>query len=265
MSADPVSGPDLSAALAAAVRAGDPERFAATMLASPALRVRLWPVYALNLELARAPWAAQNPLLGEMRLQWWADQIRLLADPPPHAEPPREPSLQALAPSLPGSPRLVAALEDLAETRRADCDPTPFADVTGWLAYLDGTAGAVMRAAAAVLGADDAALLRPFWRAQGMAAFLRAVPGLRARGHDPLARLGADELAAQAGDARRALLKAPRPDWPLRAAALGATGAAAVLARAAGDPARVAAGDLAGSEFGRRAGLLWAGLTGRLR
>ncbi|PKP73045.1 MAG: phytoene synthase, partial [Alphaproteobacteria bacterium HGW-Alphaproteobacteria-6] len=46
------------AACAEMVRAGDPDRFAATMAAAPAIRDRLWPLYAANLEIARAPWAA---------------------------------------------------------------------------------------------------------------------------------------------------------------------------------------------------------------
>ncbi len=43
------------------VEKGDPDRFAATMAAPPAARARLWPLYAVNLEIARAPWASSEP------------------------------------------------------------------------------------------------------------------------------------------------------------------------------------------------------------
>ncbi|KAB2881303.1 MAG: phytoene synthase, partial [Albidovulum sp.] len=66
-------------ACARLVEEGDPERFAATMAAAPEARLRLWPLYAVNLEIARAPWAAREPMLAEMRLQWWIDTLRELA------------------------------------------------------------------------------------------------------------------------------------------------------------------------------------------
>ena len=59
---------------------GDPDRFAATMAAAAAVRGLLWPLYALTLEIVRAPWAAREPVLAEMRLQWWIDTLRALAD-----------------------------------------------------------------------------------------------------------------------------------------------------------------------------------------
>ena len=62
-------------ACAALVRRGDPDRFRAAMTAAPDQRGRLMVLYAFNLEVARAPWVASEPMLAEMRLQWWADAI----------------------------------------------------------------------------------------------------------------------------------------------------------------------------------------------
>ncbi|MFM2355945.1 MAG: hypothetical protein RLZZ528_1681, partial [Pseudomonadota bacterium] len=55
-------------ACAAMVEASDPDRFAATMATPAPLRARLWPLYAYNLELARAAWASPEPLVCQMRL-----------------------------------------------------------------------------------------------------------------------------------------------------------------------------------------------------
>ncbi|MDZ7907533.1 MAG: hypothetical protein U5N10_04435 [Gemmobacter sp.] len=47
-------------ACAALVERADPERFAATMAADVADRPLLWPLYAFNIEVARAPWQRRS-------------------------------------------------------------------------------------------------------------------------------------------------------------------------------------------------------------
>ena len=79
-------------ACAALVERGDPDRFAATMAAPVAARAQLWPLYAFNLEVARAPWVTKEPMIAEMRLQWWRDVV---AEPTPRAHDVAGP-LQAL-------------------------------------------------------------------------------------------------------------------------------------------------------------------------
>ncbi|TMV82105.1 phytoene synthase, partial [Thioclava sp. BHET1] len=59
----------------ALVEARDPDRFLVSAALPEAAQARLWPLYALNLELARAPWASEQPLVSEMRLQWWVDAL----------------------------------------------------------------------------------------------------------------------------------------------------------------------------------------------
>ena len=45
------------------------------MAAPLAARQILFPLYAFNVEVARAPWVASEPMIGEMRLQWWRDVL----------------------------------------------------------------------------------------------------------------------------------------------------------------------------------------------
>jgi phytoene/squalene synthetase len=66
-------------ACAALVERSDPDRFRVAMAAPPAAREVLFPLYAFNLEVARAPWATREPMLAEMRLQWWRDQVEAAA------------------------------------------------------------------------------------------------------------------------------------------------------------------------------------------
>ncbi|MBD3786580.1 MAG: squalene/phytoene synthase family protein, partial [Sphingomonadales bacterium] len=128
---------DLAAALRAAaalVEAGDPDRFAACRLLDPGARDRLLPLYALNLEIARAPWAAREPFVAEMRLQWWVDALEALRDgggAPAHEIGP------ALVPLRDQAGLMIA----LAEARRRDCWLEGFADGAALDAYLAETAG----------------------------------------------------------------------------------------------------------------------------
>lgn len=57
------------------VRAGDKDRFLATLFAPQKYRRALHALYAFNLEIARARELAREPLPGEVRLQWWRDVL----------------------------------------------------------------------------------------------------------------------------------------------------------------------------------------------
>ena len=66
-------------ACAAIVQRGDPDRFMATMAAPVAARRVLFPLYAFNVEVARAPWVTEESMIAEMRLQWWRDAVEEVA------------------------------------------------------------------------------------------------------------------------------------------------------------------------------------------
>ena len=66
-------------ACAALVQSADPDRFMATMAAPVAARRVLFPIFALNIEIARAPWVTQETMIAEMRLQWWRDALAEIA------------------------------------------------------------------------------------------------------------------------------------------------------------------------------------------
>ena len=62
-------------ACAALVEAGDPERFLAAMAAPIDVRDGMFVLYALNLEVAKAPFVTKEPMIAEMRLQFWRDAV----------------------------------------------------------------------------------------------------------------------------------------------------------------------------------------------
>ena len=248
-------------ACAALVQRGDPDRFAAVMAAPVAARARLLPLYALNLEVARAPWVSKEPMIAEMRLQWWRDVV---AEPRARAHEvaaPLHAVIQETA--LP-----LDVLDRMIEARRWDIYREPFADEAAFAAHLDATAGGLMWLSGLALGAapDHEAALRAIGWASGLVAWLRAVPELEARGRLPLPDGRREAVAALA---RRGLTllnegRAARLPASLRPAILPAWQAGALLRLAAAEPGRVADGTLHLSEFSRRGRLLWSAATGRI-
>ncbi len=246
------------------VARGDPDRFRATMAAPLAARRVLFPLYAFNIEVSRAPWVTAEPVIAEMRLQFWRDVIEDLA----MGRPPRAHEVVApLAAAIPAG--LVGGLDALVAARRWDIYSDPFEDRAAFDAYLADTAGTLVTVAARALGAGPGAepVLRDAGWAFGLAAFLRAIPALEAAGRVPLVEgrpqavrdLARDGLArlARARDARALV---PRSAAPALFAGWRAEG---VLRAARDSPERVIEGKLDGSEFAARLGLMRVAVTGR--
>lgn len=249
------------AACAALVERGDPDRFAAVMAAPVAARARLLPLYAFNLEVARAPWVTKEPMIAEMRLQWWRD---IITEPAPRAHEVAGPLHQLIvAAELP-----VEVLDRLIAARRWDVYSDAFEDAAHFDAYLDDTAAGLMWLAAKACGAPDQAepVARAAGWALGLANYLRAVPDLVARGRIPLVDGRSDavrDLAAQ-GLARLSKARAGRNTLGQGAAALlSVWQVQGLLGQVQADPGVVGYGTMGLSEFARRRALAWAALTGR--
>ncbi len=251
------------AACAALVERGDPDRFRAVMAAPVAARARLFPLYAFNLEVARAPWVTEEPLIAEMRLQWWRDVVENAASGAARAHEVAGPLHEVIRDfQLP-----VSVLDALIAARRWDIHPEPHADLEALTAYLEATGAGLMWLAAKALGAPDRAepAVRAYGWAAAAASYLRAVPDLVARGRQPLPEGVAPQDIATAGLARLAFSRQARTSVPNAAAPALLAGwtAEPVLRLAAADPQRVMAGDLRIPEVRTRGRLLWQAVTGR--
>lgn len=254
-------------ACAERVRRADPDRFRSVLAAPGAARGRLLVLYAFNVEVARAPWVSAEAMIGEMRLQWWADALDEIAA---GTTARRHEIVTPLAEVVTAHRVDVAPLAALVAARRRDLERAPFADEAALWAYLDATAGGLMWAAAQALGARRAGseqAVRQVGIAAGLGAWLRAIPALEAAGRQPLPDGRAEAVRALAGKGRAMLAtaRAARRTVPLVAlpALLAGWRADATLSRAAQDPGRVARGMLAEPEVARRASLAWRAATGR--
>lgn len=186
------------AEIAEGLRTADPDRFGAALVAPEKARAQLWTLYALNLELARAPLQSNEPLIAEMRLQWWVDQL--------HKASLGMKGAHELLPVLSETWGVRSGeLASLAEPRRRDCERQPFTDPSEVADYVRATSVPLMRFAASVLDLPDAAL--PALEAQafglGMANWLGALPALNALGMG-LARPDPALVAALAKQGREA-------------------------------------------------------------
>lgn len=253
------------AACAALVERGDPDRFIATMAAPPAARESLFPLYAFNLEVARAPWVTAEPLIAEMRLQWWRDVVAAPASGAALAHEVAGPLHHVIhSKSLP-----VQTLDRLIAARRWDIGQNPFLTKTDLTDYLEDTGAALMWLAAKSLDAPDTSeqTARDAGWATALANYFRAVPDLAARGRVPLPDPSESAIVtlAQIGLNRLNTALKTRAIIPRHAAPalFPAWQTRALLTLAIKDPTAVTDARLQQSEFARRGGLAWRGLTGR--
>jgi phytoene synthase len=248
----------------ALVLRGDPERWRTVMAAKPEARPALLTLYAFNLEIARAPWVVSDPLLAEIRLQWWRDAVAEIYEGAP---PRRHEVVEPLARTIAEADLPRRLLDQMIDARADEAGGTPFAERGALDHYIDHTAGHLMELAARTLGAEGAALpvVRDFARGAGTAALLRALARLRAHGRDPLPADVAVDALARDGLAAIARARAHRDRVPRVAAAALLPGwqAGRVLRTAAADPQAAVAGRLEVSEARARAGLLWRAVSGR--
>lgn len=245
-----------TAACAALLEKGDPDRFAATMAAPAALRPVLFALYAFNLEIARAPWMSAEPLIAEMRLQWWHDVLEEIAGGGPvRRHEVATPLSQVLDPD--GARLLMGCVN----ARRREAQRIPMASADDLADYVADTGGTLMWVAARALGGREEGRARDLGRAAGLANYLLGVPRFLARGINPLPEMTTAQFTALVRDH---LSRAARPSGgggtshPQRMAELAAWRAKPILTRALRDPAAIPQDRLAEPEILRRLGLLRA-------
>lgn len=253
-------GPDLTAC-AAMVERADPLRFRATMAAPVAARRVLFPLYAFNIEVARAPWVTQETMIAEMRLQWWRDVCEQIAE---GTAVRRHEVSTPLAEIL--TPDNAQVLDELVAARRWDIYKDAFEDAAHFGRYLDQTSGHLTWVAARTLGPADETVVRDAAYGFAVAGWLRAIPELEAQGRVPLLDGTAQGVKDLAVEAQRRLASARaqrgKVSKPARAALLHVGQADVVLAAAVRDPSAVVEGWLPDPLVTDRK-LAWRVFTGR--
>ena len=246
-------------ACAAIVERGDPVRFRAAMAAPVEARAILFPVYAANIEISRAPWVTQEPMIAEMRLQWWRDVMEQIIE---GDEVRRHEVATPLAGVL--SHAGAEAMDRLIAARRWDIYKDPFEDAAAFTAYLEDTSGGLLFAVCDALGKADANVAKDAGYAAGLAAFFQAIPALEEAKRVPLLDGRASAIAdlAKTGLSRLKRASAGRLNLH-KSGCIALWQTQPILAQAARDPGAVAQGRLDVGALKSSLGLSKAALLGR--
>ncbi|MBL4721383.1 MAG: squalene/phytoene synthase family protein [Alphaproteobacteria bacterium] len=163
------------------VRENDSDRFLTVLFAPSGVRNALFALYAFNLEIAKIHESAREPMLADIRFQWWRDAITQIYA----GQPTRHPVVQALQESVQDHALPRAFLEDLldARTRNIAVDrPQTYEDL---VQYSQSINAPLISMALALLGAEEGAFhgaVSNAATAWGLTELLRALPRhLRAR------------------------------------------------------------------------------------
>jgi len=136
---------------------------------------------AFNYEIGRVRGVVSEPMLGQIRLQWWREALDGI-----YAGSPRSHDVVLALNEAIARYSLSRELFDIMiDTREQDLDDTPPEDLPALMRYVAGTAGALNQLMLEVTQRDDVSLRHAaadIGAAWGLVGLLRAIPSLAAQG-----------------------------------------------------------------------------------
>lgn len=130
------------------VRDGDRDRYLTALFAPPVLRQRLFALYAFNVEMARVAEVVSEPMLGEIRLQWWRESLdAIYGTGIDGATLRRHDITPALACVIADADLPRVTFDRMIDARVHDLEDAPFETVTSLEQYLRETGGGLMELA----------------------------------------------------------------------------------------------------------------------
>jgi phytoene synthase len=162
------------------VREHDPDRFLTCLFAPTDRREALFALYAFNIELARIREIVTEPMMGQIRLQWWREALADLYEGRVRGHQ----VLQAMAATIPNAIDQ-DLLQDMIDAREMDLQEEPPVSDIAVKHYARATGGALMQAAAMLLGVKDRAALdaaAEIGEAVTLVGLLRSIPYHAAQG-----------------------------------------------------------------------------------
>ena len=162
--------------LAALVRRHDRDRYQTALFAPADRREALFALYAFNYEIARVREIVTQPMLGQIRLQWWREVVAAAFA----GAPPRQHDVAApLAAAIRGHALTRSHFDRMIDTRERDLDDEPPATLAALEDYAESTAATLVYLALEVLGVTEPAAraaAREVGIAYALAGLLRAMP-----------------------------------------------------------------------------------------
>lgn len=155
----------------ARLKTADPDRVRAAMFADEASRERLLLLYAFHLELAKVPELVSEPMIGQIRYQWWREAIAEIYEAENVRKHEITTPLRALLLEY-DIPRFW--VDQLIDGRERDIDPRPFESLTEAQDYCAATSGALMKIAVKLSGEETQEGVEAAGIAWGMTGLARA-------------------------------------------------------------------------------------------
>ncbi len=165
------------------VKRNDEDRYLSTLFAPNKKRPALFALYAFSFEVSQTRERVSEPMLGEIRLQWWREAIEGLFGGAPR----KHEVIEALASVMEQSPLPRMLFDSLIDAHSLDLEDDPVATVEDLLAYASACSSHVMKLAAFVLiGGEPCESLDKAAQSAGLAwaltGLIRALPVHAARG-----------------------------------------------------------------------------------
>jgi|GEM_PF-1322382 len=165
------------------LKQADPDRLRSAGFSDAALAADLTLLYAFHYELAKVPEIVSEPMIGQIRYQWWRDVVtEIYEDKPVRAHEVTTPLAALFKKSE--MPRFW--VDRLIDARERDLDPTPFNNLDAAKDYCAQTSGLLMQMAVAIaasynatssLNMDAVALAGQSWGLTGLARSWRFYHG----------------------------------------------------------------------------------------
>lgn len=153
------------------LKTADPDRVRAAMFAEEEVRARLLLLYAFHLELAKVPELVSEPMIGQIRYQWWRDAIAEIYETNSVRKHEITTPLRSLLLDY-DIPRFW--VDQLINGRERDIDPRPFEGLTEAQDYCNSTSGALLKIAVKLCGSEPANGVEAAGIAWGMTGLARA-------------------------------------------------------------------------------------------
>lgn len=133
------------------LKSADPDRYRSALMADQQGRLDLLTLYSFHYELAKVPDVTSEPMMGEIRYQWWRDAIEEIYS----GKAVRRHEVATPLSELISRRKLSRFhVDQLIDGRARDLDPTPFENLDEAKAYCRQTSGVLMQLGIACLGAD---------------------------------------------------------------------------------------------------------------
>lgn len=155
------------------VRRYDRDRFVTALFARPPKREDLFTLYAFNSEIARIRETVSEPMLGQIRLQWWRDTLDCLC----RGDPTHHPVADDLSRLIRRQSLPRPLFDRLVEARELDMQDQPPETLAQLKLYVEDSSAGLSELAALVLGGEDGATqeaARHVGQAWGLVGLLRA-------------------------------------------------------------------------------------------